>query len=112
MQREPLILVPSKVDGKATWSMPSNCVWEGPEGMICKNSLKSLYSRTLGHDEMVMLDDLFTRTLKIPCASMADIVAELRTRKQSPRLEAMPIKQLYQYLDRASRSLEAQQQLR
>lgn len=112
VKQESIVLVPSQVDRRATWLMPSNCVWEGPEDMIFKNSLRSLYSRTLGHDEMVMLDDFFTRTLETSCASMADVVAELRARKQSSRVEAMPIKRLYQYLDRISKSHETQQWLR
>lgn len=46
--------------------------------MTSKYSLKSLYSKTLGDEQLMGIANLFSGIAEIPAASFADIVVELQ----------------------------------
>jgi hypothetical protein len=68
--------------------------------MLSKYSLKNIYSKVMGDDQLEDIERLFHKTVGIPSASWSDIVNELETLKAKgcdgndfPR-----INQLYRYL--------------
>lgn len=87
-------------EGGPTWATASECVWNGPADFISKHSLKSLYMRTLQDQDITYIEQLFHRTIGIPSASAADIVAELEERKDGGfgAGDEEVITELYKYL--------------
>jgi hypothetical protein len=66
--------------------------------MLSKHSLRSLYSRTLGDDQLESIERLFHKTVEIPSASLPDIVIELEKLKATGCDDFQQIDRLYRYL--------------
>ncbi|KAH8124644.1 hypothetical protein LI328DRAFT_166990 [Trichoderma asperelloides] len=80
------------------WAPSSDCLWLAPPDMLSKHSLRSLYSRTIGGDQLENIERLFHKIVKIPSASWSDIVTELETLKINFCDDFERINQLYRYL--------------
>lgn len=90
------ILVP--YEESSVWTKVSECLWNAPTNFVSRHSLKSLYRRTVGIQDMISLEQLFHQALEIPSASVADIVTELERIKSVPDSDATQISELYKYL--------------
>lgn len=66
--------------------------------MVSKHSLRSLYSRTLGENQLENIERLFLKIIEIPSASLTDIVTELEALKAMGCDDFQRINQLYSYL--------------
>ncbi|PTB37137.1 hypothetical protein M441DRAFT_175588 [Trichoderma asperellum CBS 433.97] len=102
---EARILVPDDestfwlTDGEVPiWASSSDCLWLAPPDMRSKYSLSSLYSRSLGGDQLEYIGRLFQRIVEIPSASLLDIVAELELLKAEGCDDLQQIDRLYRYL--------------
>lgn len=82
----------------SAWAPISDCLWHAPPDMVSKHSLRSLYSRTLGKNQLENIERLFQNIIEIPSASLIDIVAELEELKAIGCDDFQRINQLYSYL--------------
>lgn len=98
-EKEEGILVPD--DNEPAWSSSSCCLWVAPPNMKTHNSLRALYSRTLGEEQMGNIENLFRRTLEIPNASLDDLVAELHELRSVGCKDKLRMRALYKYLDKS-----------
>lgn len=90
------ILIP---DGAgSTWAASSEAVWLGPPDMRLLYSLRNLYARTLGDEQMMQIQHLFTRTLGIPAASLSDVVKDLQQISEDEHQDFGQIRGMYEYL--------------
>lgn len=84
------------------WASPSHCLWLAPPDMTSKNSLRHLYSKTIGDDQLEDIERLFHKIVEIPSASWSDIVNELEELKDEDWWCGdngfQRIDQLYRYL--------------
>jgi hypothetical protein len=94
------ILVP--YDETPVWAKLSDCLWNAPANFVSKHSLRSLYRKTLGKQDMISLEQLFHQALEIPSASATDIITELERIKADPHSNASQIHELYKYLSAAN----------
>lgn len=85
-----------------------DCLWDAPEGMATKASLKHLYMSVLDEEQSGLLPRFFKQTLKIPAASWKDIVAELEYLRDSFSEDFDRILSLYEYLNSATGVTEAE----
>ncbi|KAJ6789935.1 hypothetical protein PWT90_07563 [Aphanocladium album] len=90
------ILVPS--DNTTTWATSSACVWQGPPSLLTKHSLRSAYSRIIGEDEILCIEQLFSKTVGIQPVSMDDLVAELVKHRTLANCDLGAITGIYDYL--------------
>lgn len=93
---EDRIYVPE--DDRSVWAPSSKCLWLAPPDMLSKNSLRSLYLRTLGEDQLEDIERFFQKNVEIPSASLTDIVAELETLRDMDCFGFDRINPLYEYL--------------
>ncbi|KAL7921353.1 hypothetical protein ACQKWADRAFT_124514 [Trichoderma austrokoningii] len=93
---EDKIYVPG--DGDSVWAPSSECLWLAPPDMISKSSLRSLYLRILGEDQLENIERFFQRIVEIPSASLPDIVAELEMLRDMDCFGFERINPLYEYL--------------
>ncbi|KAI8676088.1 hypothetical protein NCS56_00495700 [Fusarium sp. Ph1] len=82
-----------------TWTSSSHCLWIAPPDMITAHSLRTLYSRRLGDEQMGTMENLFQRTLGIRDASLKDLVAELGGLREEGCEDILRIRALYEYLE-------------
>lgn len=66
--------------------------------MRSKHSLRSLYARTLGSDQLETVEHLFHKIVGIRSASIPDIVTELEDLKASGCDDFQRIERLYRYV--------------
>jgi hypothetical protein len=67
--------------------------------MASMHSLRSIYLRTLGEDQLEDIERLFQKIVEIPSASLTDIVTELETLKDIEcHDDFQRINRLYEYL--------------
>lgn len=95
-----MIFVPDGVN--SVWALSTECLWFAPPDMESKRSLKSLYSKTLGGDQLENIERLFQKIVEIPSASLSDIVDELEVLKDMECDDFQRIDQLYGYLEKLS----------
>jgi hypothetical protein len=90
------VLIPHEED--FAWAKSSDCLWSAPPDMISKHSLKSLYSRILGEEQMKNIEQLFCGTVGIPAASFPDVETELQELRAKGYEDFKRVEGLYQYL--------------
>jgi hypothetical protein len=90
------ILIPDGAD--STWTASSESVWLGPPDMESRYSLQNMYARTLGEEQMMSIQHLFTKTLEIRDASLSDVVEELQQLSDDESQDLDLIRGMYKYL--------------
>ncbi|KAI8670009.1 hypothetical protein NCS56_00804700 [Fusarium sp. Ph1] len=81
------------------WTSSSSCLWVAPPDMMTAHSLRTLYSRRLGDEQMGILENLFQKTLGIRDASWKDLVTELEALRKEGCKDIVRMRALYNYLD-------------
>ncbi|KAH6986493.1 hypothetical protein BKA56DRAFT_670643 [Ilyonectria sp. MPI-CAGE-AT-0026] len=89
-------------DKESAWTSSPSCLWVAPPNMKTNNSLRALYSRTLGEEQMGNIENLFQRTLEIRNASLDDLVAELGELRRVDCRDKSRLRALYKYLDEST----------
>jgi hypothetical protein len=95
------IYVPAWDEQEAKWASRDDCLWDAPEGMATKASLKHLYMSVLDEEQSGLLSRFFKKTLRIPAASWKDIIVELEHLRDSSSGDFDRILRLYDYLNSA-----------
>lgn len=67
--------------------------------MISKYSLRSLYSRTCGDQQMEFIEPLFLNTLHIRNANLSDLVTELQELRAQGCQDLKRAEGLYEYIN-------------
>ncbi|KAL6898616.1 hypothetical protein GGI43DRAFT_408166 [Trichoderma evansii] len=95
---EDMIFLPNGED--FDWVSSSDCLWLAPPDMVSKHSLRNLYSRIIGDDQLEDIERLLHKIVEIPSASWSDIVTELEELKDAgcDDDDFQRIDQLYRYL--------------
>ncbi|UNI18105.1 hypothetical protein JDV02_004396 [Purpureocillium takamizusanense] len=91
------VLIPD--NNNTSWSKSPDCLWRAPPDMTTKYSLRSLYARTLGEEQLANIENLFCRTVLMPAASSDHLIAELQNLRLIDCTDFTRIKRLYEYLD-------------
>lgn len=63
--------------GQAKWTRADKCLWDGPPAMLCKHSLRDIFTQAFGASQASEVTPFFQHTLKIQDAGSEDIVDEL-----------------------------------
>lgn len=69
--------------------------------MMTVHSLRTVYARRLGDEQMGNIENLFRRTLEIRDASLNDLVAELEKLREVGSRDISRMRALYKYLDKS-----------
>ncbi|KAF4973458.1 hypothetical protein FZEAL_9332 [Fusarium zealandicum] len=97
------IYVPEMGQEDSDWASPSICIWEGPETMWTKTSLKSKFEKAfaeLGDVELLNLSGFFTDVLGIPDCTCFHIMEELRSMSSAKAKEPLRVCDLYERLEK------------
>ncbi|KAH6874355.1 hypothetical protein B0T10DRAFT_205754 [Thelonectria olida] len=87
-------------DEKApVWTSSSLCLWVAPPDMETAHSLRTLYSRRLGDEQIGNIENLFQRTLGIRNASLDDLVTDLEALFLGDCEDILRMRAVYEYLD-------------
>lgn len=81
----------------AIWTNAGQCLWDAPPDMGTKFSLRALYAKTLGDDQLERIERLFSKVANIPNAAKQDILDELSLLRGID-VEPSETHELYEYL--------------
>ncbi|KAI9038751.1 uncharacterized protein KD926_010486 [Aspergillus affinis] len=99
---ERLVYVPQLGDQHAFWTDPKWSLWEAPEDMIYKPSLKSRYENVKNG---IYLAEFFQSTLGIPNASLDDFMDELLEQNANGSVNLDHICKLYSEIDKLTQEM-------
>ena len=101
------VCIPAYEGGEASWASIEDCLWEAPQIMRTKHSLKYLYQDELHAGQMSLITHLFQKILLVKNASWRHLVDELRQARDTGSDDFDHIFFLYECLDRMKTPLRA-----
>ncbi|CZR37438.1 uncharacterized protein FPRO_02302 [Fusarium proliferatum ET1] len=84
------------------WTTSPLCLWTAPPDMVMFHSLKASYLERMDNERFRNIENLFTRTLQIPDASLDDLVTELTELRDEGCEEIPRMRAIYDYLHKAN----------
>ncbi|QGI77141.1 unnamed protein product [Fusarium fujikuroi] len=84
------------------WTTSRLCLWTAPPDMVMFHSLRASYVKRMDNEKFRNIENLFTRTLQIPDASLDDLVAELTELRDEGCEEIPRMRAIYDYLHKAN----------
>jgi hypothetical protein len=90
------IIVPDR--DTVSWVSHKDCRWIAPPDMKTTISLKSIYARTLGTEQLGYIGKLFQDTASVEDASLPDVIGELEYMRTNDCHDWDHVGRLYDYL--------------
>lgn len=82
----------------ADWAHIDKCLWDGPEKMLSKYSLASVYGHLCDQNELSNISRFFTQVLDIKSAIWSDLTEELIVQRDKGPQQFGHVLDLYEYL--------------
>ncbi|KAF5589156.1 ATPase-like ATP-binding domain-containing protein [Fusarium pseudocircinatum] len=83
------------------WTTSRLCLWTAPPDMVMFHSLRSSYMERVDNEKFRNIESLFKGTLRIPDASLANLVTELTKLREEGCGEITRMRTIYDYLHKA-----------
>ncbi|KAF5562721.1 ATPase-like ATP-binding domain-containing protein [Fusarium napiforme] len=84
------------------WTTSRLCLWTAPPDMVMFHSLRSSYMEKVNNEKFRNIENLFKGTLRIPDASLANLVTELTKLREEGCGEIPRMRAIYDYLHKAN----------